>query len=120
MGIRWVNVVRRASVNDEFYLTVPHRVAGLTEHVVTNYRNTGLITKNSYSDSPDRLTRVTVIEFADQAAYDQYHADPVIQSYKQHRSSWFAANPACVNVAEITESTNQACNVVQYFLHGLV
>jgi len=115
MGIRWVNVVRRASVNDEFYLTVPHRVEGIVDYVQQNYKNTGLVIKNYYSDSPDRLTRVTVMEFVDQAAYDQYHADPVVQNYKQHRSSWFAANPACVNVSEFTESTDQPFNVIPYF-----
>ena len=115
MSIRWVNVVRRASVNDEFYLTFPHRVEGIADHIQQNYRTTGLITKNMLFTSPNLLTRVTVIEFADQAAYDQYHADPVVQNYKQHRLSWFAANPACVNASEFTESTDQPFNPIPYF-----
>lgn len=115
MGIRAINVNKRNSVDDEFYLVFPHRVAGIVDYVTENYRNTGLITKDYWTNSPDQLTRVLVMEFQDQAAFDQYHNDPVVQNYKQHRAAWYAANPTSQIVSETTQSTDDPLDLSTYF-----
>ena len=107
MGIRLVRINDRPSTEQAWYFTVPHRVEGIADHVQQNYITTGLITKNYFSTSPDQLRQVWVTEFADQAAYDQYHADPVIINYYAHRDAWFSQNSSVTRSVLPLTSTDE-------------
>lgn len=107
MGIRMVVTIDRTSTEQAWYFTVPHRVEGIVDYIQQNYRNTGLIQKNYFSTSPDQLRQVWVTEFSDQAAYDQYHADPVCTNYFASRDSWHAQNSSVTRTVHALTSTDE-------------
>jgi len=88
-------------------MTNPHRIPTLPDYIKTTYVNTGLLTKSYMVYSPDQLRNVTIWEWPDQQAHDNYHADPVIQHYEQHKTDFYAANSNLRVVFDQVTSTDE-------------
>lgn len=119
MGIRKVRITDRATENDEWYFTTPHRIPDLPAYIKANFRDTGMLVKDLlYKIPPGDLRRIAVWEWADQQSYDAYCADPKIQEYEQHKANFYA-NSSNVNVVfEHVENTDQELDLQQYIRYS--
>lgn len=104
MGIRVTRTSTRQDINVEWYLTVPHRIPGLNQHVINTYYQSGMLL-NRIDYSPDQLTQVQVIDFADQTAFDAYMADPVIQNMISDRTNYITAQNGALTFTEEVTNT---------------
>lgn len=119
MGIRRINIIDRATENDEWYVTVPHRIPDMPDYVKTNFQDTGMLVKNLlFKIPPNDLRRIVVWEWTDQQAYDAYRTDSKIQEYEQHKANFYANSPNVNVVFDHVENTDQELDLQQYIRYS--
>jgi len=119
MVVRRVRITDRATENDEWYFTTPHRIPDLPAYIKANFIDTGLLLKNTtIKVPPGDLRRIGVLEWPDQQSYDAYYADPRIQAYEQDKTNFYAGLPNVNVVFDHVETTDQEFDITQYTNHN--
>jgi len=74
MSYTIVDIYTRPSTDIAFF----SNWSDLQSHVETTYLATGKLLSTEIASSSDQLTKTITRTFVDQAAYDQWHTDPVM------------------------------------------